>query len=191
MIKRNLMVIGLTVLLDACGFQLRSSTAINALNIKKLDVSASNAYGDTVTQLRQTLVNNGVHVVTGAIYKLNLIDEKETQRNLSYASVGRTPDIELSSVIIYELQDQDHLTLINDKITLKKVVSYNGNNLIGLDSIITQVRKEIRHELVQRIIMRLQQITPEKIAMLQQKVNNKTKASTLKNTQKYEDNTSK
>ena len=54
MIKRNLLVMGLAVLLSACGFQLRG-TGTNGLSLKELDVSARNAYGETVTQLRQTL----------------------------------------------------------------------------------------------------------------------------------------
>ena len=52
MIKRNLLVMGLAVLLSACGFQLRG-TGTNELAIKELDLSARNAYGETVTQLRQ------------------------------------------------------------------------------------------------------------------------------------------
>ena len=47
MIKRNLLVMGLAVLLSACGFQLRG-TGTNQLTITELDVSARNAYGDTV-----------------------------------------------------------------------------------------------------------------------------------------------
>ena len=49
MIKRNLLVMGLAVLLSACGFQLRG-TGTNELAIKELDLSARNAYGEVVTQ---------------------------------------------------------------------------------------------------------------------------------------------
>ncbi len=75
MIKRNLLVMGLAVLLSACGFQLRG-TGTTELAIKELDVSARNAYGETVTQLRQTLENSGVKVYSGAAYKLVLVDEE-------------------------------------------------------------------------------------------------------------------
>ena len=71
MIKRNLLVMGLAVLLSACGFQLRG-TGTNEMAIKELDVSARDAYSETVTQLRQVLENSGVHVYTGATYKLFL-----------------------------------------------------------------------------------------------------------------------
>ncbi|TSD74901.1 hypothetical protein FFI16_000170 [Pseudomonas sp. KBS0710] len=192
MIKRNLLVMGLAVLLSACGFQLRG-TATNELSIKELDVSARNAYGDTVTQLRQTLESSGVRVASGATYKLNLVDEKETQRNLSYASAGRASDIELNTLVVYELQGRDHLPLMGDKVEVQKVVSHDGNNLVGSDSEIIQVRKEMRRELIQRLMIRLQQLTPEKLAALQLTADNKAKADAdaLKAAQEYEDNTPK
>ena len=192
MIKRNLLVMGLAVLLSACGFQLRG-TGTNELSIKELDVSARNSYGETVTQLRQVLENSGVHVYTGAPYKLVLVDEKETQRNLSYASAGRASDIELSSVLSFEVQGRDHLPLMGDKIQIQKVVSHDGNNLVGSDSEVIQVRKEMRRDLVQRMMLRLQLLTPEQLEVLQRTADDKAKAEAdaLKAAQEYEDNTPK
>ncbi|AZF07509.1 LPS assembly lipoprotein LptE [Pseudomonas sp. R5-89-07] len=192
MIKRNLLVMGLAVLLSACGFQLRG-TGTNELSLKELDVSARNAYGETVTQLRQALENSGVRVYTGATYKLNLVDERETQRNISYASAGRASDVELTTTVNFEVQGRDHLPLMGDKIQVQKVVSHDGNNLVGSDSETLQVRKEMRRELVQRMMTRLQTLTPEKLAELQQVADNKAKADAdaLKAAQEYEDNTPK
>ncbi|WP_300626939.1 LPS assembly lipoprotein LptE [Pseudomonas sp.] len=192
MIKRNLLVMGLAVLLSACGFQLRG-TGTNELSLKELDLSARNAYGETVTQLRQTLENSGVRVYTGATYKLNLVNEQETQRNISYASAGRASDVELITVVNFEVQGRDHLPLMGDKIQVQKVVSHDGNNLVGSDSETIQVRKEMRRELVQRMMTRLQMLTPEKLAELQQIADNKAKADAdaLKAAQEYEDNTPK
>jgi len=192
MIKRNLLVMGLAVLLSACGFQLRG-TGTNELSLKELDVSARNAYGETVTQLRQALENSGVRVYTGATYKLDLVDERETQRNISYASAGRASDVELTTTVNFEVQGRDHLPLMGDKIQVQKVVSHDGNNLVGSDSETLQVRKEMRRDLVQRMMTRLQLLTPEKLAELQQVADNKAKADAdaLKAAQEYEDNTPK
>ena len=192
MIKRNLLVMGLAVLLSACGFQLRG-TGTNDLTIKELDVSARDAYSPTVTQLRQVLENSGVHVYTGATYKLFLANEQETQRNLSYASAGRASDIELSTTLNFEIQGRDHLPLMGDKIQVQKIVSHDGNNLVGSDSEVTQVRKEMRRELVQRMVLRLSMLTPEQLETLQQAADNKAKADAdaLKAAQEYEDNTPK
>ena len=61
MIKRNLLVIGLAVMLSACGFQLRG-TGSTELSVKEMDVSARNAYGPTVVQLREVLQRSGVNL---------------------------------------------------------------------------------------------------------------------------------
>ncbi len=192
MIKRNLLVMGLAVMLSACGFQLRG-TGTNELAIKELDVSARDAYSPTVTQLRQVLDNSGVRVYTGATYKLFLANEKETQRNLSYASAGRASDVELSTELNYEIQGRDHLPLMNDKIQVQKIVSHDGNNLVGSDSEVIQVRKEMSRELVQRMVQRLSMLTPEQLATLQQNADNKAQADAdaLKAAKEYEDNTPK
>lgn len=192
MIKRNLLVMGLAVMLSACGFHLRG-TGTNEMTIKELDVSARDAYSETVTQLRQVLENSGVHVYTGATYKLYLADEKETQRNLSYASAGRASDIELSTQLNFEVQGREHLPLMADSIQVQKIVSHDGNNLVGSDSEIIQVRKEMRRELVQRMILRLSMITPQQLETLQQRADDKAKADAdaLKAAKEYEDNTPK
>ena len=54
MMKRNLVVIGLAVLLSACGFQLRG-TGSAEFAVKEIDLQARNAYSDTAKQLRQLL----------------------------------------------------------------------------------------------------------------------------------------
>ncbi len=192
MIKRNLLVMGLAVLLSACGFQLRGTGTYN-MAIKELDVSARDAYSETVTQLRQVLENSGVHVYTGATYKLFLANEKQSQRNLSYASAGRASDVEVSNALTFEIQGRDHLPLMSDTIQVQKIVSHDGNNLVGSDSEIIQVQKEMRRELVQRMVLRLQMLTPEQLETLQQRADDKAKADAdaLKAAKEYEDNTPK
>ncbi|MDC7123881.1 hypothetical protein OMK64_20320, partial [Cellulomonas fimi] len=58
---------------------------------------------------------------------------------------------------------------------------------------IVQVRKEMRRELVQRMILRLQLLTPVQLEALQQQADNKAKADAdaLKAAKEYEDNTPK
>lgn len=175
MIKRNLLVMGLAVLLSACGFQLRG-TGTTELAIKELDLSARNAYGETVTQLRQVLENSGVKVYTGAPYKLFLADEQETQRILSYAGAGRTGEYQVTTVLNYDILGQGNLPLMSDKLEVQKIFIHDGNNLVGSDQEATDARKETRRELVQRMMLRLQQLTPAQLDQLQQTADAKAKA---------------
>ncbi|BCX70686.1 MULTISPECIES: LPS assembly lipoprotein LptE [Pseudomonas] len=175
MIKRNLLVMGLAVLLSACGFQLRG-TGTTELAIKEIDLSARNAYGETVTQLRQVLDSSGVKVYTGAPYKLVLTDEQETQRILSYAGAGRTGEYQMNTVLNYSILSHGNLTLMADKLEVGKVFIHDGNNLVGSDQEAADARREMRRELVQRMMLRLQQITPTQLEQLQQTAEAKAKA---------------
>ena len=175
MIKRNLLVMGLAVLLSACGFQLRG-TGTNELAIKELDLSARNAYGETVTQLRQVLESSGVKVYTGAPYKLFLANEQETQRILSYAGAGRTGEYQVTTVLNYDIRGKGDLDLLSDKLEVQKIFIHDGNNLVGSDQEATDARKETRRELVQRMMLRLQQLTPAQLDQLQQTADAKAKA---------------
>ena len=175
MIKRNLLVMGLAVLLSACGFQLRG-TGTNELSIKELDLSARNAYGETVTQLRQVLEASGVKIISGAPYKLYLADEQETQRILSYAGAGRTGEYQVSTVLTYDIRGEKDLLLKSDKLEVQKVFIHDGNNLVGSDQEANDARHETRRELVQRMMLRLQQLTPAQLDALQQTANARAKA---------------
>ncbi|MDB6444008.1 hypothetical protein PII47_11480 [Pseudomonas sp. 21TX0197] len=175
MIKRNLLVMGLTVLLSACGFQLRG-TGTTELAITELDLSARDAYGDTVKMLRQTLESSGVKIYSGAPYKLVLTNEQQTQRSLSYAGAGRSAEYELSSVLSYEVRGRNNLMLLDDKLQVQKVYLHDGNNITGSDQESSEVRGEIRRDLVQRMMLRLQQLTPTQLDQLQQTADARAKA---------------
>ncbi|SFX74843.1 MULTISPECIES: LPS assembly lipoprotein LptE [unclassified Pseudomonas] len=175
MIKRNLLVMGLTVLLSACGFQLRG-TGTTQLAITELDLSARDAYGDTVKMLRQTLESSGVKINSGAPYKLVLTNEQQTQRSLSYAGAGRSAEYELSSVLSYEVRGRNNLMLLDDKLQVQKVYLHDGNNITGSDQESSEVRGEIRRDLVQRMMLRLQRLTPAQLDQLQQTADARAKA---------------
>lgn len=175
MIKRNLLVIGLAVMLSACGFHLRGSGS-NELAIKELDLSARNAYGETVNQLRDVLKSNGVNVHAGAPYKLILTNEAETQRAASYAGSARSVEYELSTVLSYDIQGHNDTTLLSDKLEVQKVYLHDGNNITGSDQQSNQTRQEMRRDLVQRMVLRLQQLTPAQLDELQLKADERARA---------------
>ncbi|MGH8440318.1 MAG: LPS assembly lipoprotein LptE [Pseudomonas sp.] len=176
MIKRNLLVMGLAVMLSACGFQLRG-TGTSELSITELDLSARNAYGETVTQLRQALKSSGVNVHAGAPYKLVLTNEAETQRAATYAGgSGRSAEYELSTVLSYSIEGHNNTNLLNDKLEVRKIYLHDGNNITGSQQEATQTRQEMRRDLVQNMLVRLQLLTPSQLDQLQQDADVRAKA---------------
>ncbi|MFJ3449504.1 LPS assembly lipoprotein LptE [Pseudomonas sichuanensis] len=190
MIKRNLLVMGLAVLLSACGFQLRG-TGTTELTVKELDLSARNAYGETVKQLRRTLESNEVRVYSGAPYKLVLTNEQETQRAATYSGGNRSAEYELTTVLNYAIEGQNDTVLLEDKLQVQRYYVHNGNNITGSGQEAAQVRQEMRSDLVQSMMVRLQQLTPERLADLQHKADERAKAEAqaLQEAQRVRDET--
>ncbi|MFD2641391.1 LPS assembly lipoprotein LptE [Pseudomonas japonica] len=188
MIKRNLLVMGLAVMLSACGFHLRG-TATNDLAIKELDLSARNAYGDTVNQLRDLLKSSGVNVHAGAPYKLVLTNETDTQRAASYAGSARSVEYELQTRLSYDIQGHNDTVLLSDNLEVQKTYVHDGNNITGSTQEASQVRNEMRRDLVQRMAQRLQQLTPERLDELQAKADERARAEAeaLKAAQRAQD----
>jgi LPS-assembly lipoprotein len=190
MIKRNLLVMGLALLLGACGFQLRG-TGTNQMTIKEIDLSARNAYGEIVTQLRQALEGSGVRVHSGAPYKLILVDENESQRSLSYTGASGSAEYEMTTQLNYQIRGAHDLSLLDGKLQVQKVYVHDGNNLMGSDQEMAQVHKEMRNQLVQNMMVRLQLLTQAQLEQLQQTADNKAKADAdaLEAAQKIENET--
>ena len=190
MIKRNLLVMGLAVLLSACGFQLRG-TGSSELSVKELDVSARDAYGKTVKQLVQTLEGSGVKVYKGAPYKLVILNEQETQRAASSSGSGRSAEYALTNTLEYQINGIKDRQLTYNKVTVDKIYVHDGNNLIGSDLEAGQVRNEMRNDLVQKLVAQLQQLTPQRLDELQAKADAvaKAEADALEAAQKIRDET--
>ncbi|MFJ4433200.1 LPS assembly lipoprotein LptE [Pseudomonas sp. NPDC089395] len=175
MIKRNLLVMGLAIMLSACGFQLRG-TGTNELSIKEMDVSARNAYGQTVVQLRQVLEQSGVNVHAGAPYRLVLTDEQENQRAASYGGGSRTAEYELTTTLKYSILGLNNLELLNDKVEVRKIYVRDSSNITGSEQEASQARVEMRRNLVQSMVARLQILTPTQLDELQRKADERAKA---------------
>ncbi|MFJ4386054.1 LPS assembly lipoprotein LptE [Pseudomonas sp. NPDC089408] len=175
MIKRNLLVMGLAVMLSACGFQLRG-TGTNELSIKEMDVSARDAYGATVKELRQVLKNSGVNVHTGAPYRLVLTNEQERERSASYNSGNRTAEYELTTELDYSIQGLNNLELLSDKLEVRKVYVRDGSNITGSEQEAARSRQEMRRDLVNAMVLRLQQLSPAQLDELQHKADQRAQA---------------
>ena len=175
MIKRNLLVIGLAVVLSACGFQLRG-TGTTELSVKEMDVSARNAYGETVTQLRQVLERNGVNVHAGAPYRLVLTNEQENERAATYTCGSRSAEYELTTVLNYSIQGLNNLELLSDKLEMRKVYVRDGSNITGSEQEAKRARDEMRRDLVNAMVVRLQMLTPTQLDELQRKADERAQA---------------
>ncbi|MNG88137.1 LPS-assembly lipoprotein RlpB [compost metagenome] len=175
MIKRNLLVMGLAFMLSACGFQLRG-TGSTELSLKEMDVSARDAYGETVLELRQVLERSGVNVHAGAPYRLVLTNEQESQRAATYSGGSRSAEYELTTVLNYSINGLNNLELLSDKLEVRKIYVHDGGNITGSDQEAAEARKEMRRDLVQGMVVRLQMLSPAQLDELQVKADQRAQA---------------
>lgn len=166
MMKRNLMVIGLAVLLSACGFQLRG-TGDTHFALTELDLSARNAYGETVTLVRKVLENNKVKVTSSAPFHLILASENTSQRTVSYARNSAAAEIQLTSTLNYEIRGENDLLLLQNQVEVQSVINQDSNNLTGSGQEAAQQTQEMRRSLVQKLAQNLQMMTPQQLEQLQ------------------------
>ena len=162
----GLLLVMLTTLLAACGFQLRG-TGVDDFALRELDLRARNAYGETVKDVRQALTGSGGRVHAGAPYTLVLTRESEQQRTASYTSSARSAEYQLTSTLDYEIRS-GNLSLLSDRVEVQKVYVYDANNLIASDQEGQQLRRELRREQVQQLLMRLQMLDPARLEQLRE-----------------------
>ncbi|MCQ4307042.1 LPS assembly lipoprotein LptE [Pseudomonas stutzeri] len=175
MIKRNLVVVGLTLLLSACGFHLRG-TGETSFALEEINLQARNSHGETAKQLEELLKDNGVRVHPGAPYTLDLVREQNQQRTASYTSSARSAEYELTSVLAYEFRGPQSTVLLQDSVEVQKVYVHDSNNLISSDQEANQLRQEMRRELLQQLSMRIRGVTPAQLDQLQQTAEAKKRA---------------
>ncbi len=175
MIKRNLAVVGLALLLSACGFQLRG-TGTTSFALQEISLQARDSYGETVQALEELLQNSGVRVTPDARYTLDLVREQSRQRTASYTTAARTAEYELTQILDYQIRGPQSTVLLEDQVEVSKVYVHDSSNLISSDQEASQLRREMRRELLQQLSMRLRNITPAQLDQLQQTADAKKRA---------------
>lgn len=175
MIKRNLLVIGLAALLSACGFQLRG-TGDSHFALTELDVSARNAYGETVKQVRRALQSSNIKVSSNAPFQLVLSNETSTQRTASFTGNARSAEVELTNTLSYEIRGANNLLLLQNQLEVQSILAQDQNNIAGSGQEAAQLAQEMRRNLVRKLMQNLQLITPQQLEQLQQTAQAKAKA---------------
>ncbi len=174
MLHRNLLVIGLALLLGACGFQLRG-TGTQTFALTEIDLQARDAYGETARQLEDLLTSSGVRVHAGAPYQLVLLDEQQSQRTVSYTSAARSAEYEVNTSLTYQIRNRQ-LSLLENRLEAQKIYAVDQNNLVGSEQERMQLTQEMRRDLIQQLARRLQALTPDNLDRLRREAEAKAAA---------------
>jgi len=176
MIKRNLLLIGLSALISACGFQLRGTGDMH-FALQELGLTARNAYGETVKLTRKGLESSGVTVTETAPYTLALIREEQTSRTVSYTSSAQGAESEITQTLDYAILGKNNLTLMSNQLEVQRSYITDSNNIAGASESRIQLSGEMTNAMVQQLLGRIQMITPEQLDALQAKADADAKAA--------------
>ncbi|SDU28352.1 LPS-assembly lipoprotein [Pseudomonas pohangensis] len=176
MIKRNLLLIGLSALISACGFQLRGTGDMH-FALQELGLTARNAYGETVKLTRKGLESSGVTVTETAPYTLALIREEQTSRTVSYTSSAQGAESEITKTLEYAILGKNNQTLMSNQLEVQRSYITDSNNIAGASESQIQLSGEMTSAMVQQLLGRIQMITPAQLDALQAKADADAKAA--------------
>jgi len=154
---RNLILIALVSALAGCGFQLRGS-ADSATVLTALDVSATQTYGELVTNVERTLTQQGIAVNPkgGADYRLHLLGERATRRSVSTTNQVSVAEYVLLLAIDFQLFDGagDQLLPLTT-ISAERIYSFDRGSFVGSSEEEALLGREMQADIIQQIFQRL------------------------------------
>jgi LPS-assembly lipoprotein len=151
----------LASLLGGCGFALRGTAslpdALQTLYLESLDPGS-----DVEREMRRALQNNRITLLDNPLadtWRLGLGTEENTERALSVNANARAGEYELTMSLPFQLRQGSAIHLGPETLVTSKVYLADPENAVAKNEEAQQIRREMRRELAQQIIRRLQAVT--------------------------------
>jgi len=152
-------VLSLCLLLSACGFHLRG-TGSDDVQIPAIHVSFEDNYGELSRSLNALLVGGGTRIVQDPMqspWSLFVSAERNNRRVASTNSQISVAQYELQMLVEMRLENRDGAVIIPATVlSTDRLYEYDASNLTGSDAEEQVLRSEMRAELVERILRRIQ-----------------------------------
>jgi LPS-assembly lipoprotein len=157
MMPRLLTAISLVLLLSACGFALRGSDRAT-LPFDTLVLNLQQENSPLGRTLRLMLEAAGVQL-TDAGYTLSVAEELNNTRPLSVTSRASAAEYELTSTVRITVHDPAGAAVLGPEVlSVRKVYFEDIANIAGSGTEVELLRAEMRQELVEQLLRRLQSL---------------------------------
>lgn len=147
-----------SVLLSACGFQLRGSVELPPVLSVTL-LQSNDPWEGIAAALRIELESAGARITTrtdDATAVLKLIGERSQRRVLSVGSGGKASEYELFEEVSFTLQDNEGRELLKKQtLQMTRDLTFDENQLLGKVSEAEELREQMRRSLARQIITRI------------------------------------
>ncbi|MCW8885239.1 MAG: LPS assembly lipoprotein LptE [Motiliproteus sp.] len=151
-----LTVVTLSVLVSACGFQLRGSVEVPE-SLKRIYFTAASETNVTKAT-RRLLKSNGVTLVgnSGAApYHLEVLSETSKRRAATLTSSAKTREYELRSAVRFQIrQGSDKLVLPPTELIVERFYTFDEDNITAGDAEEAQLRREMQDNLARQLVRR-------------------------------------
>lgn len=159
-LNRTLLLLTITAT-SACGWHLRGAPK-NLPPGSQLYISAQDPRSDIAEELTRLLQNAGIPMAQTpqeADYALTIHEEVERKRTVSVDSRGRVSEYELITSALYSVLDSSGNTLLDyAEADIYRTLEWDDAEVVSKGEEERLLRKEMRRELIGRIIDRLRRI---------------------------------
>lgn len=157
----RLLVLLFTLLLSACGFQLRGHAG---MPFQSIYVDAANSSTPFVAELRRNLEANGVSLSPSgetAEVILNIESEVLDKQILSLSGAGRVSEYQLYfKVSLRAYDNQAHDWIPAEEMLIRRDFNYDDTQILAKQQEETMLVQSMRDDMVQQIIRRLSRAKP-------------------------------
>ncbi|WJW74882.1 LPS assembly lipoprotein LptE [Thiohalobacter sp. IOR34] len=147
------------LLLAGCGFHLRGAVALPPA-MQKIAVKGIGPYAPLGREIRRGLRSAGAEVVedpAAATAVLRILRNEAPRRVLSVQATGKVQEYELLQILDFSVQDAaGRLLLSRQHLELSRAYLYDANDPLGKGSEEAAIRADMRRDLVQLLLLRLQ-----------------------------------
>ena len=143
---------------SACGFSLRGTASLPAA-MQPLYLEGLEDDSDILREVRRTLNNNDVQLSSAVVpmqYRLGIGREQRTERVVSVNVNARAGEYELSMTVPFQLRLGSELVMGPERLTVSRVYLADPENVVAKNREAEQIQKEMRQDLSQQIVRRLQ-----------------------------------
>lgn len=157
-------VLGVSLLLSACGFQLRG-TGTDDIKLNELQVSTWDSHSPAHQQILDALRNSGVAVRSSAPYHLQLLDESKFRSGGGYGRRSTPTEYELTHQLKYQISNSAGQALIGPE-TLSTYRAYvsDQDNLVGSSEEEALLQREMYQDLTRQLMLRLSRLSADDLA---------------------------
>ncbi len=152
----------ITSLISGCGWQLRGSANLPS-HIDSLFVTAKDAHGPLISEVRQLLKANKVTAATeasAAPYALVIVEERDDRRTAGVGSDALTSAYQIILSVDYEIRDRQGVLLAPmTTATNSRTYDYSAGNASSAAQEEALLLREMRRDIAQQMLRRLQAVS--------------------------------